>query len=137
MTWTTPEKNIVRSTFRDNFNDNTIPSLSQIEEVMNSTRLRSINRTSQQVRKWIEHQLKLKQSAKISWGTPQRKKCRRVFKDYYERKRMNIYPSVGEIQAAIHEHPEFRGKTVNQIRSHIQHDIKYLRRPERPVLDFN
>uniref|UniRef100_A0A6P7G0F1 Uncharacterized protein LOC114336161 n=1 Tax=Diabrotica virgifera virgifera TaxID=50390 RepID=A0A6P7G0F1_DIAVI len=125
-TWTTPERKSIRETF-NNFlqsNDNVLPTLETCQEFA-SGNPHLKDRAPQQIRAWIIREKRKSGSPNKGWTTPVKDIVRKQFTNYYK---TGEYPSSSEMSNAIQEHEELRHTSVPKLRSHLQHDLKYLKR---------
>lgn len=58
------------------------------------------------------------------WSTPNKKHCRSKFSSYYE---TGQWPSTIELLEFL-KMAEIKNMTLPKLRSHLQHDIKYLKK---------
>lgn len=63
--WSTPERTVVKEVFKTNFANRTLPSLSDCQEIINSSP-ELLNRTPAQLKSWISNNIKEKTNAQIA-----------------------------------------------------------------------
>nr|XP_023027931.1 uncharacterized protein LOC111515969 [Leptinotarsa decemlineata] len=125
-TWSTPEKSTVKDIFKNYLledNEN-VPSLETCQEFIYKNQILK-DRTAIQVRSWIVNQKKRMKSGRSGWSTPMKQRCRMAFQSFYE---TGQYPTSDEIIKFLNSDRKlFEGLTVPNLRSHLQHDRKYLK----------
>ncbi|KAJ8966518.1 hypothetical protein NQ317_002528 [Molorchus minor] len=135
FTWTTPERKEARRMFKRYLErSNDIPSLETCEEFKSNSDALS-GRSSVQIRAWIRAEQKRisnRDSNKTcsEWTTPTKKLCRERFKNFYK---THIYPDYSELQDAIDTEPLLSDTTTIKLRSHLQHDYKYVEKKEKSM----
>ncbi|KAF5308551.1 hypothetical protein FQR65_LT18084 [Abscondita terminalis] len=125
ITWSTPERKEVKTLFHNYLQDGEpLPSLETCEEFKQRNPVLN-GRTSMQIRAWIQTQKKRDSGnqRRSGWTTPTNELCRSRFKTFYVSKR---YPTQEELLAAIDSEPLLHNTTIFKLRSHLQHDYKYL-----------
>ncbi|CAG9824676.1 unnamed protein product, partial [Phaedon cochleariae] len=128
-TWTTPERKAAREVFKHYLSprNDAQPSLETCQEFIHGNKNLQ-NRAPNQIRAWViceKRRMNRSSTIKHGWKTPEKELCRTHFKKYYL---TESYPNKQELQEAIDKYKELQHTDVDKLRSHLQHDFKYLKR---------
>lgn len=144
LTWNTPLRKTVRTVFKQFIESGVAPSIHECQKLAYENKLLE-ERSLPQIRSWIIAEI-ARNSASTKgkkciqlftmyltrmisvnrWTTPQKHLCRKLFNNYYDKTASRKYPSVLEMKEALESSSDLQGKTVNQLRSHLQHEFSLL-----------
>lgn len=142
MPWTTPEKHIIRQSFRESIQNGKLPSFEHIREIkdLHSKVLR--NRTVPTIKTYISNQIRSYQQGKTLsklfylfqmlvekiqfyligiWSTPEKAAARKTFKHYLDNQKL---PPVKLCHEAVQNIPELHKRTGQQVKSWIDNQNK-------------